>query len=79
MTTRTVAAFRGKRPTSTGELDADKRILMTIRVSRDSGKTWMQSTAVHEGDVQIEPDPLSFPACRCPRCVHAPTGAGPSL
>ncbi|GAA2616651.1 hypothetical protein GCM10009863_33020 [Streptomyces axinellae] len=44
---------------------------MTIRVSRDSGRTWSRKRTVREGE-ETRPAPLSrpmeYPPCACPRC-----------
>lgn len=51
-------------------LGADPRVLMTLRVSRDSGRTWQQSTSVREGDpFVILSDPGRYPPCGCARCT----------
>ncbi|MBD0709338.1 hypothetical protein BU197_13405 [Streptomyces sp. CBMA291] len=42
---------------------------MSLRVSRDSGRTWMRSTRVLEGEpFDILSDPGRYPPCECPRC-----------
>lgn len=52
------------------DLGADRRVLMTLRVSRDSGRTWQQSTRVREGDpFVILSDPGRYPPCGCARCM----------
>ncbi|WP_236241956.1 hypothetical protein [Streptomyces sp. CC228A] len=61
--------YFGSQTTPTLDLGAEQRTLMTIRVSRDSGRTWVQTTAVREGDpMRILADPMRFPACECARC-----------
>ncbi|WP_326687455.1 hypothetical protein OIE63_10020 [Streptomyces sp. NBC_01795] len=44
---------------------------MTIRVSRDEGRTWSRTRIVVE-DERGPPEPLErpmvFPPCTCPRC-----------
>ncbi|MFE7129747.1 exo-alpha-sialidase [Streptomyces sp. NPDC057638] len=48
------------------------RARMTLRVSRDSGRTWGPSTVVRDGDrVVVMDNPLKFPACTCARCCGA--------
>lgn len=43
---------------------------MTLRISRDSGKTWEQSSIVREGEpVVLMNEPMRYPACECPQCV----------
>ncbi|MFE5534312.1 hypothetical protein [Streptomyces sp. NPDC056492] len=50
--------------------DEEPRVLMTLRVSRDSGQTWEQESAVREGDpVAILSDPGRYPLCECARCA----------
>lgn len=52
----------------------ESRVLMTLRVSRDSGRSWSQTTAMREGDpFVILSNPGCFPPCECARCV------GPSV
>lgn len=44
---------------------------MTLRVSRDGGRTWGRARTVRE-DLRVPPEPLCqpmlYPPCRCPRC-----------
>lgn len=50
---------------STGE-----RVAMTLRVSRDSGRTWGLRTEVRIGTGPVVPVSLcAFPPCACPRCT----------
>ncbi|MFJ6725972.1 hypothetical protein ACIQPQ_13765 [Streptomyces sp. NPDC091281] len=43
---------------------------MTLRVSRDSGRTWGPVTEVREVENPvILPDSTGYPACTCPRCT----------
>ncbi|GAA3304233.1 hypothetical protein GCM10020295_54840 [Streptomyces cinereospinus] len=52
------------------DLGTDRRVLMSLRVSRDSGRTWEQSTRVREGDpFVILSDPGRYPPCACARCT----------
>jgi hypothetical protein len=52
---------------------AEHRILMTLRVSRDSGRTWSQVMEVREDERAMFPDnPGRFPPCGCPRCTPLP-------
>lgn len=52
-----------------GDLRAEGHTLMTIRVSRDSGRTWGPTTVVSCAEPRDLPaEPLRFPPCRCPRC-----------
>lgn len=46
------------------------RVIMTMRVSRDSGRTWDKPIVVREGDpIQLLAEPIRYPACSCTRCV----------
>ncbi len=48
----------------------EPRALMTLRVSRDSGRTWSPATVVREGDpVVILENPVRYPDCLCARCL----------
>jgi len=41
--------------------------IMTIRVSRDGGKTWGETkTFRSDGDLEPLPPTSSWPACQCP-------------
>ncbi len=44
-------------------------VRLTLRVSRDSGKTWGPTTTITE-DVPLAPisNPNQYPPCECPRC-----------
>ncbi|TXC95346.1 hypothetical protein [Streptomyces sp. ISID311] len=45
-------------------------VLMTLRVSRDSGRTWGPVTKVREDEGPVILDnPGGFPPCTCPRCT----------
>ncbi|QES58986.1 hypothetical protein DEJ51_15990 [Streptomyces venezuelae] len=49
---------------------------MSLRVSRDSGRTWSPSTRVLQGDpFDILSNPSSYPPCECPRCGGQPVSA----
>ncbi len=51
-------------------LGVEHRVLMTLRVSRDSGRTWGQVTKVREDESPVMRDnPGGFPPCTCPRCT----------
>lgn len=44
-------------------------VRMTLRVSRDSGRTWGPLTEVRVGEGLMVPDnPGRFPPCACRRC-----------
>lgn len=46
-------------------------VRMTLRVSRDSGRTWGPLTEVHVPEGPVVPDnPGGFPPCVCPRCTE---------
>ncbi|QIK04692.1 hypothetical protein G7Z12_22220 [Streptomyces sp. ID38640] len=48
----------------------EPRVLMTLRVSRDSGRTWSQVTQVRENEnPAIRDNPGGFPLCTCPLCT----------
>ncbi|MEW2438724.1 exo-alpha-sialidase [Streptomyces caniferus] len=55
-------------------LGVEQRVLMTFRISRDSGRTWGPVTEVREDEHPVTPDnPGGFPPCTCPRCTgHKP-------
>lgn len=60
-------------------LDAGQRVLMTLRVSRDSGRTWGRTIAVREGDpVRFLVSP-QYPMCECRRCADSPAESVHSL
>ncbi len=46
---------------------------MTLRVSRDSGRTWGRTWTVRE-DERVPPEPLvrplECPPCECPHCCE---------
>ncbi|MET7640151.1 sialidase family protein [Streptomyces sp. NPDC005438] len=42
---------------------------MTLRISRDGGRTWSGPRYVVSTDPPLEFSPGSFPPCRCPRCT----------
>ncbi|GHA21014.1 hypothetical protein GCM10010329_50570 [Streptomyces spiroverticillatus] len=43
--------------------------LLTIRVSRDSGKTWEPKREVRSSE-KLAPLPIgAWPMCECPRCL----------
>lgn len=54
----------------------EERVRMTLKVSRDSGRTWGQVTVVREDeDLALLTNPAGFPPCACPRC----TASGPQF
>lgn len=60
-------------------LDSAQRVLMTLRISRDSGQTWGQLTEVQENDSPVILDnPGRFPPCTCPRCTDRSPRSGAS-
>ncbi|WP_328742297.1 hypothetical protein OG436_15875 [Streptomyces caniferus] len=63
-------------------LGVEQRVLMTLKVSRDSGRTWDPVTKVREDEHPVTIDnPGRFPPCACPRCTgHKPrVGAAPQV
>lgn len=57
-----------------GTTGSEQRSLMTLRVSRDSGETWEQSSIVREGDpVVLINEPMRYPPCECRRCTSRNT------
>lgn len=45
-------------------------VRMTLRVSRDAGRTWGPPIEVRVGEDTVIPDNLGwFPPCMCSRCV----------
>lgn len=75
MAKRNDAEGRGHEGLSrTADLAGESRVLMTLRVSRDSGRSWSQTTAMREGDpFVILSNPGCYPPCECARCL------GPSV
>ncbi|MFF9397259.1 MULTISPECIES: hypothetical protein [unclassified Streptomyces] len=70
MTMQNGMANDGFGSTRAVDLGTDRRVLMTLRVSRDSGRTWQQSTRVQEGDpFVILSNPGRYPPCGCARCT----------
>ncbi len=60
--------FGGASPTPDAE--PENRVRMTLRVSRDSGRSWSGTTRVRDGDpMVILSSPGRFPPCECPRCA----------
>lgn len=58
----------------------ESRVLMTVRVSRDAGRTWEQESVVREGDpVVVLASPERFPPCDCTRCLGHRTVRARSL
>ncbi len=49
--------------------NAGQRVLMTLRVSRDSGRTWGRTITVHEGDPVVLMGSPQYPLCECRRCT----------
>lgn len=45
------------------------RVLMTLRISHDSGRTWGRVVEVLEQKERRLPEnPVGFPPCSCPHC-----------
>ncbi|MFI1161607.1 hypothetical protein [Streptomyces sioyaensis] len=60
-------------------LDVERRVLMTLKVSRDSGRTWGPVTKVREDENPVILDnPGGFPPCTCPRCTGRKPRVGSS-
>lgn len=58
----------------------ERRGLMTMRVSRDSGRSWERETVVREGDpVALLYDPGRYPPCECAQCAGWRTHSARSL
>lgn len=54
--------------------DSDAQVVMTLRVSRDSGRSWGPTTAVRvDGDRVVPIGTGAFPPCMCQRCTACPT------
>lgn len=72
MTTKDEAEARvPDTPAQHRSVEMAQRILMTLRVSRDSGRTWGRVTEVREVEEPVFLDnPGLFPACMCPRCTN---------
>lgn len=53
---------------------SDAQVVMTLRVSRDSGRSWGPRTDVRAGKDRVAPiGSGAFPPCMCPRCTACPT------
>lgn len=75
-----VAAPSSGSPLVRGFGGEESRSLMTMRVSRDNGRTWDQETVVREGDpVVLLYDPGRYPPCECARCAGRRTVSARSL
>ncbi|CAM5261597.1 hypothetical protein GCM10010329_04430 [Streptomyces spiroverticillatus] len=71
---------RGREAGGGGPEAEEPRTLMTLRVSRDSGRTWSAEEVVREGDpVAILENPVRFPACGCVRCVRPARSMRPAV
>jgi hypothetical protein len=51
------------------------RPLMTMRVSRDSGRTWEPERIVFGGDDLAPLVTSAWPPCQCPRCAGRGKGS----
>ncbi|GES32280.1 hypothetical protein San01_47670 [Streptomyces angustmyceticus] len=63
-------------------LGTEQRVLMTLRISHDSGRTWGPVREVREEEHPATFDnPGRFPPCMCRRCTgHKPrVGASPRV
>ncbi|GEB61896.1 hypothetical protein GCM10017674_72800 [Streptomyces gardneri] len=55
-------------------------VRMTLRVSRDSGRTWGPLIEVRVGNDPVLPDnPVGFPWCACRRCADRNSAGSLSL
>ncbi len=71
MTTGRESLMQGlERRTPARDQDTDTRVVMTLRVSRDSGRTWGPRRDVRAGnDRGVPVGSWMFPPCTCPRCA----------
>ena len=53
----------------------DERPLMTIRVSRDGGRTWSPTRRVLPGTPLSPLESMAWPPCACARCRPETTGS----
>jgi hypothetical protein len=50
--------------------------LLTMRVSRESGKTWQRKREVRSNE-KLAPLPVgAWPMCECPQCLERPRARG---
>lgn len=72
MNTRARAETRRRdHATLTHGLGEEQRVIMTLRVSRDSGRTWGPRTEVSLAKGPVVPiSPFRFPPCACPPCAR---------
>lgn len=47
--------------------DEQRAVAMTLRVSRDSGRTWGPLREYREIDPPADENPGRYPPCQCPR------------
>lgn len=53
----------------TAHLITEPRVLLRLRVSRDSGRTWGEATEVREDEnLPLLDNPGALPPCACLRC-----------
>lgn len=56
---------------------AGTRVLLTLRVSRDSGRTWGPITELRDNEgLPLLDNPGASPTCACPRCTSRDSDAG---
>ncbi|GGV85051.1 hypothetical protein GCM10015535_31240 [Streptomyces gelaticus] len=81
MATRNKAGSHGsERDSRAADLETEHRVLMTLRVSRDSGRSWSRTTSLREGDpFIILSNPGRFPPCQCPRCCDSSAASHSAL
>ncbi|URM91065.1 hypothetical protein LUW75_14915 [Streptomyces sp. MRC013] len=51
--------------------DGEGRPVLTLRVSRDGGRTWGERTVVRSREKLAPPHSSVWPPCRCPKCRPA--------
>ncbi|WP_331452703.1 hypothetical protein [Streptomyces sp. SS162] len=59
-----------------GGRDQEEWPVLTLRVSRDGGRTWGERTVVRVRDRLVPPHSSVWPPCACPRCGR-PESQGP--
>ncbi|MFJ8693600.1 exo-alpha-sialidase [Streptomyces roseolilacinus] len=62
------------RRNATGGPADDGRPLLTLRVSRDGGRTWGERTTVHSRERLTPLHSSVRPPCACPRCASGRSG-----
>lgn len=66
--------------TQSDHFSTEPRVLLRLRVSRDSGQTWGPVTEVREDEnLPLLDNPSALPPCACPHCTGRDSGTGASL